>query len=108
MDELNLLRLDKIKKERNELLVLKTKYDIFNINRFSLDKEKQSQYKRNINIVRKLVKILPRNNFIPFQIYIENIKKERIKYSQNKILIRNICSKNSIPEDIVALIIEKI
>lgn len=104
--ELNLLRLSKRKKERNEMSYLKNKYQIFDKNRFSLNDETRNLYTRNLEITKKLLKLIPRNFNKPFQIYIKNVKKERIKYSQNKIFIKHICNINSIPDDLKNIIIE--
>lgn len=103
--ELNLLRLSKKKIERNEMLNLKKKYEIFNKERFSLNDETRNLYSRNLEITRKLLKLIPLNFNKPFQIYIENVKKERIKYSQNKIFIKRVCDINNIPDDLKNIII---
>ena len=104
-DELNLLRLSKIKRERNEISLLKNKYDLFNKNRFSLNDIQRKRYNRNIKSIRKLIKLVNLNFKIPFHIYVNNIKKERILYSKNIILIKKICEKNNIPEDLKLIII---
>lgn len=106
--ELNLLRLKKIKEERNEIIFLKSKYKIYDINRFSINKEKQDTYQRNISIIRKLVKILPYNNYIPFHIHINNTKKLRILNSKHRILLNHICDKFKIPIEIINLIVNLI
>ena len=47
MDELNLIRLNKIKQNRNEMKKLKSsKKELFDINRFSLNEELQQKYTR--------------------------------------------------------------
>ena len=103
--ELNLLRLSKKKKERNEIKYLKSKYELYNLNRFSLTKEDQIKYKRNIKIINELVKLIPLNFKIPFNIYINNIKIERIRYSKYIFHLNKICNEKLIPEEIKDIII---
>ena len=97
VDELNLLRLSKIKTERNEIALLKKKYDLFDINRFSLNTNTQNKYKRNINIVRKLVKLLPKYHFHK---YIEHVKILRLNHSYYMKYLSKICIKYNIPNDL--------
>ncbi len=105
--ELTQFRLNIIRKERNEVARLKSSYNIFDINQFSLNKNDRGIYRRNIVIVKKLLKLLPRNFNYPFHLYINNIKKERYKYKIN-IYLKKICEKNNIPNDIMQYIKDNI
>jgi hypothetical protein len=101
--ELTQMRLTNIWKERNEIIRLKSSYNLFDINQFSLNKYDRGRYRRNIVIVKKLLKLIPRSFNLPFHIYIKNIKKERYKYKIN-IYLKKICGKNNIPDDIMLYI----
>ena len=68
-DELNLMRLAKIKRERNEISLLKNKYDLFNKNRFTLNDIQRKRYDRNIKSIRKLIKLVKENFKIPVMAY---------------------------------------
>jgi len=101
--ELTQFRLNIVREERGEVARLKNRYDLYNINQFSLNKYDRGRYRRNIIIVKKLLKLLPRNFNYPFHLYINNIKKERYKYKIN-IYLKKICEKNDIPDDIMLYI----
>ena len=98
--ELNLLRLNNIKEQRNEISRLKSKYDLFDINRFSLNKNDRGVYRRNILIVKKLTKLIKFNFNFPFNLYINNIKKERYLYDIKILYLGKICNNYNIPDDI--------
>ena len=101
--ELNMLRLTKIKKEREEIKNLKNKYEIFDINRFSLSEPLQIRYQRNISIIRKLVKTLPKRHFLLYTKNVDRIKNEvRIN---DIVYINMICKEYKIPADIINIII---
>ena len=102
--ELNLLRLSNVKQERNELVRLKSKFKLFDINRFTLNKEERGKYRRNISIVKKLNKLMKFNFNIPFQIYINNVKKERELFNVKIIYLKKICKKYNIPDDLLECI----
>ena len=105
--ELIELRLNKVRRDRTEIARLKSTYKIFDLNRFSLNKDDRGRYKRNILIVNKLLKILPYNNYNPFHLYINNIKIERFKLKIS-IYLKKICEKNNIPDDIMLYIMNNI
>ena len=101
--ELTQFRLNIVREERGEVARLKNRYDLYNINQFSLNKYDRGRYRRNIIIVKKLLKLLPRNFNYPFHLYINNIKKKLYKYKIN-IYLKKICEKNDIPDDIMLYI----
>ena len=107
MDELNLIRLNKIKQNRNEMKKLKSsKKELFDINRFSLNEELQQKYTRNIKICNKLLQLESKRYF---HLYIENIKlKKQEIYNYDKLYLKYLCNKNKIPNDIFKLILRYI
>lgn len=100
MQELDILRLNKIKNHRNEMTHLKKTKPLFDINRFTLNEEDQYKYKRNINIARKLLYLLPLKFNNPFHIYINNVKYQRKMYYQYLLFINKLINKYNIPYDI--------
>ena len=107
MNELNLLRLNNVRKNRNEMQKLKSsKKKLFDINRFSLNEKLQAQYTRNINICNKLLRLEPKRYF---HLYVENIKlKKKEIYNYDKLYLKYLCNKNKIPNDIFKLILRYI
>lgn len=101
INELDLIRLNNLKQERIEIKRLKSKFELFDINRFSLNKDDRGKYRRNILIVKKLNKLIKYNFNNPFNVYISNIKKERYLYDIRIKYLNNICSKNNIPNELI-------
>lgn len=107
MDELNLLRLNNVRKNRNEMQKLKSsKKKLFDINRFSLNEKLQAQYTRNINICNKLLRLEPTRYF---HLYVENIKlKKKEIYFYDKLYLKYLCNKYNIPYELFQVLLKYI
>ena len=105
MDELNLLRLSNVRKNRDEIKKLKlSKKKLFDINRFSLNEQLQAQYTRNINICNKLLRLESKRYF---HLYINNIKSKKIEiHYYDKLYLKHLCNRYNISHDIFRLILK--